>query len=334
MNRYTYDFELQTMTTMLLNSFSDIIVKRFNVHKQARDQIKTRVVYAPKQRVLADLLDRDQNIQLPVVSVHIGSIARDESRVFNKLVGTFHKPANATYSINEKGPQPIDVTYNVSIMTRYQQDMDQILSHLLPYVNPYFVISWRTPSRPDYEIRSNVYWSGNVSIQYPMDLNATQAARVVADLSFTFKGWLFQAQQNIQNIFSFDAALIAAEGDLSPENTILEYLPENASHVIYNAAPPAPKVIQPYSVLVGTSQQFVCWGTGFEKLRNVYLSGAPLESVSTIQNPFSAYTNLSANYPAFFGVKLLSSDWTLNYNNDEIPYQVPYLSGIDVFENL
>ena len=84
MNLYTYDFEVQTMSNMFINAFSDITVKRLNVHKEARDEIKTRVVYAPKQRVLNDLLNKDQNLQLPVVSVSIGSVARDENRVSNR----------------------------------------------------------------------------------------------------------------------------------------------------------------------------------------------------------------------------------------------------------
>jgi len=187
---------------------SDIVIKRFNVNKEVRDQIKTRIVYAPKQRVLNDLLDKDQNLQLPAISVQIGGIARDETRVFNKILGTFYTPTKSALSVNERGPQPVDVTYNVSIMTRYQSDMDQILSHLLPYVNPYFVVSWRTPSRPDHEIRSNVYWSGNATFQYPVEMAANQIARVIADLSFTFKGWLFQNQQEVGNIFTFNTAFV------------------------------------------------------------------------------------------------------------------------------
>lgn len=382
MIKYTYDHELITMSTMFMNSMSDIVVKRFNVNKQARDQIKTRIVYAPKQRVLNDLLDRDQNLQLPVISVHIAGIARDDSRVFNKILGTFHTPANSTSSVNEKGPLPIDVTYNVSIMTRYQQDMDQILSHLLPYVNPYFTVSWRTPSRPDFEIRSNVFWSGNANITYPFDIAATQVARVVAELTFTFKGWLFQNTEEFANIFSFNTSFVNNMANIPTEfllNSSIRESNEDSDVQIYYAAPPQPKVVIPYTASVGTMQQFNTWGAGFDKVTNVYLSGSPLSDVSTLQNPFSAVPTLSAIYPSFTAVKLLTSSWS--YNGDSfmtfvmpsastagkidlivenpggygkltqhvrintfnpfvsgtpeydshVPYQLPYLSGIDIF---
>jgi hypothetical protein len=90
-------------------------------------------------------------------------------------------------------PVPIDLTINMSIMTRFQQDYDQILTNFIPYFDPYIVISWRVPSYPDQEIRSQVIWSGNVATQYPFDINATQVARVVGETSFIFKGWLFKS---------------------------------------------------------------------------------------------------------------------------------------------
>ena len=106
MRNYTFDWEVQTMTTMLLNALSEIVVKRYNVHKAPQDRIKTRIVYAPKQRVLADLLDRDQNLQLPVMAVYIGGIARDNNRVFNKVLGTF---TNSTGSTVTNEPQPLPI---------------------------------------------------------------------------------------------------------------------------------------------------------------------------------------------------------------------------------
>jgi len=369
------------MSTMFLNSMSDIVVKRFNVHKEARDQIKTRIVYAPKQRVLNDLLDKDQNIQLPVISCYIGGIARDQGRVFNKILGTFHTPSNSTSSTNEKGPLPVDVTYNVSIMTRYQQDMDQILSHILPYVNPYFTISWRTPNRPDFEIRSNVHWNGSVNIQYPFDIAATQVARCVADLSFVFKGWLFQNPEEVGNILTFNTTFINGQTNIPTEYLIDTPIVSGSNKIqdqlIYKASPPQPKVIQPYFARIGERQQFNVWGAGFERIQNVYLSGAPLSSISTLQDPFSS-TSLSADFGPFTAVKLLTSEWSFDkinfmtfvmpsanihgsleliiegpvaygkltenvrintFNpfvsgspeyNSYVPYQMPYLSGIEI----
>lgn len=374
------------MSTMFLNAMSDIIIKRFNVHKEPRDQIKVRIVYAPKQRVLQDLLDRDQNLQLPVIAVNISGLSRDENRVFNKLMGTYNVPDGSKSSYNEKMPIPININYTVTVMTRYQEDTDQILSHLLPYINPYFTVSWRTPKRRDFEIRSNVFWDGNVNTEYPIDLNATQVARVVSTLNFTFQGWIFQsiADEPIGNIYTIHSTFnnvtnIPIEYSIEDRTTISN---QYTDVCLISAVPPQPKLIEPSSLKVGVSQQFFVYGgDGFQKITNVYLSGAPLNYLSTIQSPFSSFPELSADNPPFLAFKIDPKNWdydkisslsflspsanqpgkldvilegpvgygslirSVNFNNfnpyffdttmaefsSYQPYQLPYLSGINVF---
>ena len=68
-------------------------------------------------------------------------------------------------------PVPIDLTINMTILTRYQEDYDQIVTNFVPYFDPYIVVSWRTPSMPDYEIRSQVVWSGTLRQPIPMIFN-------------------------------------------------------------------------------------------------------------------------------------------------------------------
>jgi len=293
---------------------STIIVKRFNVHKQARDQIKTRIVYAPKQRVLNDLLDRDQNLQLPVVSVTIGGISRDNNRVFNKILGTYQHFNGEMKTQHERTPLPIDITFNVSIMTRYQQDMDQIISHIIPYINPYFTVSWRTPQRPDFEIRSNVFWNGDVSIQYPYDLTSTQVAKVVAEMSFVFKGWMFQAPQEPVNIVD---SITTTHAAVNATTILDEFLLEDKDlepkeTFTYNASPPTIEVIEPVFGNTGKTQTYEVWGKGFEKINNVYLSGSMFNNISSY-NPFGTFSYLSASYPAFSAVKLKT--WTYDKTN-------------------
>lgn len=325
MNQYTYDFEVETMVTMFMNAMSDIVIKRFK-NRQTRDQLKVRIVYAPKERVLHDLLDRDQNLQLPVMSVSIGGMSRDNDRAFNKILGSFTPVSTKKGKtvVNEKQPLPIDLNLKVSIMTRYQQDMDQILSHLLPYINPYFVVSWRTPNRPDHEIRSNVIWDGNTSITYPVDLTSTQVARVVAELSFVFKGWIFQAlpEFEIGNIFTVHSDYHIAEQGISMDyryDTIRESTTTN-DYVLLSGVPPQPKVIQPYTARVGDNQQFHLYGSGFTQINNMYLSGTPFQCSSVTQAPFSAIPELSSL--TFTAVKIDKKNWW-SLNHDTVVFIMP-----------
>lgn len=322
-NQYTYDFEIQTIITMFLEALSDIIVKRYDQNtKQAKDQIKTRIVYAPKQRVLADLLDKDQNLQLPVVACYLGGINRDPSRVFNKILGTFNTSFGSGAAVNDKTPLPIDLVINVTIAARFQQDMDQILSRIIPYVNPYFVLSWRTPNRPDFEIRSNVFWNGSVNISYPFDVTSNQVAKVLADLSFTIKGWIFQAlpADSTGVIYTINSTYNAQANGGIPQEFLLDenftsFSSDTFDFIRLNGTPPRPQLIAPYTAKVGKLQQFKMFGSSFINITNVYLSGAPLSTVLTTQNPFSSVPALSAKYPTFEGFALPSTMWSFNNDN-------------------
>ena len=335
MNIYTYDFEVQTMVTMFINAMSDIVIKRFNVNKQSRDQIKTRIVYAPKQRVLNDLLNRDQNLILPVIACNIAGMTRDNTRVYNKILGTFQQTNRGT-TTHEETPLPIDLAINISIMTRYQADMDQILTHLIPYINPYFVVSWRTPARPDFEIRSKVEWNGNTNITYPVDLNATQVARVVADLSFVFKGWIFKAKsdEDVGTIYTIHTTYNESIPGIPAEFLLPDEIRTSTEQMDYrfiNGAKPQPTMVEPYITKVAKSEKFRVVGSGFTVLTNVYLSGVPFAIDSTEWNPLSGIPSLSADYPPFTAIKLLTSDWW--YDKDHmVTFIMPSASTAGMFD--
>jgi len=153
---------------------------------------------------------------LPVIAVNMGTVARDNSRAFNKQFGTFHPNQGVATTDYIPMPVPVNVTVNMSLLTKFQTDMDQLLSNFIPYNNPYIVISWKVPSafvQVAQEIRTEVLWNENISMQYPTDLPAETPFRVVADTSFTIKGWLFKKHtEPANNIFEVITNLYPVSG--------------------------------------------------------------------------------------------------------------------------
>jgi hypothetical protein len=204
-------FEIKDMLTQFVAAFDEIVIGRFNRDREEKDRIAVRYIYAPKQRVLHDLINENKTITLPAVSVNVTNISRDVDRVFNKLDGFYYQGLVGQDKVSRhlKAPVPINISLSVSVLTRYQTDMDQILSNFVPFCNPYVIISWKVPEAfnlsVDQEIRSEVLWDGNLTMNYPTELIASQKARVTADTSFTIKGWLFKDTDNPSgNIFYID----------------------------------------------------------------------------------------------------------------------------------
>ena len=216
MKAQAFSFEIKDLMIQFVAAFDNIIVKRYNGAREPLEKIQVRYVYAPKQRVLYDIVNSSQNLTLPVVSVSINGVSRDNSRVFNKFSGFYF---NRTQNENTRGltsafygtPVPINIDVNMSIIAKYQSDMDQILSNFVPYNDPYIIISWKVPDTADLaieqEIRSEVLWGGSLSMTYPTDINASEKYRITADTSFTIKGWLFKDLRNntAENIYFVDS---------------------------------------------------------------------------------------------------------------------------------
>jgi hypothetical protein len=74
-------------------------------------------------------------------------------------------------------------------------------------------------------------------------------------------------------------------------------------------------------MFTGLSAEYSVYGRSFMRLNAVYLSGAPVAN-TTFYNPFSAVPKLSASYQGFTAYKLLSSDFSTNFDNT-ITIKVP-----------
>lgn len=214
MRNQTFHWEVKDLITQFIAAFDDIIINRYDKNRNIQNKIQVRYVYAPKQRVLYDIVNLAQNITLPVVSVSIANISRDETRVFNKINGFYFSNGvndkdKTPTSTHYNAPVPVNITVNMSILSKYQSDMDQILTNFIPYNNPYIILSWKVPEdlsnsgfAVPQEIRSEVLWNGSVNLTYPTDIAATEKYKIVGDTSFIIKGWLFPASQNpAGNIF-------------------------------------------------------------------------------------------------------------------------------------
>lgn len=310
MKKQTFHFELEDLITQFVAAFDDCVIKRFNGQREAKEQIEVRYVYAPKQRVLYDIINKDKSVTLPVVAISINNIARDTNRVFNKLDG-FYYPDNAVSKQSKLTrqvpmPVPVNVSVNLSIIAKYQTDIEQIISNFVPYTNPYIILAWKVPENFNlanvYEIRSEVEWNNSIALTYPGDLAPNDKYRVAADTSFTIKGWLFPAADSppINNIYFIDAnftqtRLLSGGPDVIRYTNYDDYL-----------------TLKTYTSAGGTNFTDV-----------ISISAAPqiTDIFGHTQVPLDSLTPLVSTSPTTIGGPLLDN-LTLNYSNSSRPFTI------------
>lgn len=308
MENKTYHFEIHDLLTQFVAAMDDVVISRFNKQREEKERIKVRYIHAPKERVLYDLVNKAQNITLPVISVSITSIQRDESRVFNKIDGFFEPVSRNTQNrltARISMPVPVNLSVAVSIIANYQTDLEQILSNFVPYSNPYIIISWKTPQafrvQNIEEIRSEVLWDGSISLEYPTEIESGAKARFAANTNFTIKGWIFPAAMDdfykniyfIDNNFrltdkfnlnydSYSTDLSAANGLTETETISISGAPLLTN--IYINKENGPMELSGANTLVGSRNKFIILGQNLQ-----YTTGVLISSNS---NTF--YTNLTS----------------------------------------
>lgn len=345
MKDYSYNFEVKDLLTQFIAAFDDVVIKRYDKDRIPKEEIKVRYVVGPKQRVMYDIVNKAHNLTLPVVALNITSISRDPNRVFNKLDSIYYPGAFET-GTSTLMPVPINVEISMSILARYMQDLDQIISNFVPYNNPYIIISWKEPNPiPDkvIEIRSEVLWSGNISLTEPTDMSYSEKMRLIADTSFTIKGWLFKNKASLSSpIYYINTNFINVRKDaIVTETQYDSFFNSLSSSTETISISGTPKITNAYFTVNGATSEIksnfvinsqsiktgsiLLYGKNFSHTTSILLSTNPF---GTFANPLTSVT--SKRMGTLQGHILDPSSYTiLNENNIIIS-----LSGISGYGEL
>jgi hypothetical protein len=338
---YSYNFEIKDLLTQFIAAFDDVVIKRYDKDRNPKENIEVRYILAPKQRVMYDIVNKAQNLTLPVVACNITSISRDTTRVFNKLDSLYNKTGDRSRT-NLLMPIPINIEVSMSILARYLQDMDQILSNFIPYNNPYIIISWKEPTIIDsqtVEIRSEVLWNGSISLTEPTDLSYSDKFRVVADTSFTIKGWLFRNKNELSNqIYFIDTNFISTRGNFIVADTNYETFfnslsdvtdtftlsaTPTVSNIFYNITGSLVEITSDFTLnqAITANNSYILYGTNFNTTNYILLCS------SSTSNLTQTLVTLSSKYTgSVTGYSLLSSKYNI-LNDNMISLDLTSLSG-------
>lgn len=117
-------------------------------------------------------------------------------------------PENPLYKPQQLGKrraQPINMDFEMTIITRYREDMDQILSNWVVFFRPDVYVKWWSPRREGETIDSQILWNHNINHELPIEYNPTNIFTYKSTTSFTFKTWLFPGMYSVENKIDPDA---------------------------------------------------------------------------------------------------------------------------------
>ena len=193
------------------------------------------------------------------------------------------------------------------------------------------------------EIRSEVLWSGSISVEQPIELQATDKPRFQSTTNFTIKGWLFPsaAKNQYKNIYFIDANFHLTNrikldydlyptlsGDLTEMDTIsISAAPLLTNIYLLNSNGSYPVELVGNSEVVKTKNQNLSFNILGEMLQYT-------TSILISTNQTSMYQTLTSfdfeYYPPLSGYIIPSSYYTIMGEN-VIHLTLPPLSALGSF---
>ena len=200
MFEYFYNEILRKTVIAFGSLFNDISIKHTDNSNQVIDIIKVPLAYGPTQKFLARLeqspdLNKPIQITLPRMSFEFTGLTYDASRkVTTTQTFTSGLASDGTAIKKTYMPVPYNMQFELSIMSKLNDDALQIVEQILPYFQPSYNLTVELVDAIN-EKRDIPVILENVTFQDDYEGNFTTRRVLIYTLRFTAKTYLFGPSQ-------------------------------------------------------------------------------------------------------------------------------------------
>jgi hypothetical protein len=196
MFEYFYNEILRKTVIAFGTLFNEISIKHSNNSGQVVSVIKVPLAYGPTQKFLARLeqspdLSKSTAITLPRMSFEFTGLTYDPSRkVSTTQVFTVKDSTDGTETKKAYMPVPYNMQFELSIMSKLNDDALQIIEQILPYFQPAYNLTVELVDSIN-EKRDIPIILENITMQDDYEGNFTTRRVLLYTLRFTAKTYLF-----------------------------------------------------------------------------------------------------------------------------------------------
>jgi hypothetical protein len=174
--------------------FNNIYIKHKNDSGEVVSTKKVPFAYGPTQKFLARLdqspdLNKPIQVTTPRMSMEIVGLSYDPQRKGNVMRGFISKDSNEKPRKSYL-PVPYNVNFELSIFTKLEDDMFQIVEQILPYFQPHYTISIVAVEEIN-EVKDIKFTLDNISMSDNYEGNFQDRRALIWTLKFTAKTYMF-----------------------------------------------------------------------------------------------------------------------------------------------
>lgn len=194
MFEYFYNEILRSCIIGFGSLFNGIEVQHTN-DSGTQSVIQVPIAYGPTQKFLARLqqeanLNRPVQMTLPRMSFEFTSLQYDSTRKTTKTQSFLTTTPDGSEIKRVYAPVPYNMGFTLSIYTKLNDDMLQIIEQILPYFQPHYNLSIKFLGNLN-EIRDIPVQLDNISMDDDYEGNFETRRALVYTLTFTAKTYLY-----------------------------------------------------------------------------------------------------------------------------------------------
>lgn len=225
-----YHEKVRKSVSVFGSLFNNLYVIRKDASDQVISQVKVPLSYAPKSKFLERLaenpdLDNDQKvaIKLPRMSFEITSMIYDQTRQLTKVsnfntIGSANTNRQKFYS-----PVPYNISFQLNVYAKTQDDALQIVEQILPTFNPQYTLTIKPfgSEYPDFKEDIPIVIQ-SVSFSDDFDGALEQRRTIIYTLDFEMKVSFYGPIENKNIIRSAVNNVFLQNADLTDSDAKLE----------------------------------------------------------------------------------------------------------------
>lgn len=188
----SYNDELGVAQLLFQRVFSNIRIERTDA-KGKTSWLKVPCMLGQRSRILKALENPDRRAmyKLPLIAINRTGYQRQGDRLnsLHNEVKYEITPTNRNQQLLT--PVPIDISYEVAVVAKYQADIDKIASNFMVFFNSNIFVSQEHPKYQGVKMNNEIIMSDSVSEEHHDELDGSADDVVTSTFSFTFKTYLF-----------------------------------------------------------------------------------------------------------------------------------------------
>jgi len=194
----SFNNELAFSSILFKRLFSNIVIER-HIGNQKKE-IEVQCVIGNRSRIIKNLENRSKDgiYKLPMIVITRTGIQRNAERLSNLHNEILKSPSSKHIIYDLYTPTPIDISYTVTILTKYPSDNDMIMSNFIPFFNSDLFVSCQHPKFTNLRFDNQVIMNDSITEEHPEDLSGEDNDFIITTLNFIFKTYIFAGSNKVK----------------------------------------------------------------------------------------------------------------------------------------